>query len=223
MENSKLRKKITLGLFLIFLGLLLLCNNSILDKREEVFSSMNMELTELLAEKEITNEESIQPEPNEAPPADTPSEPTPEPETPTVETINYESYVGILEIPKINFNKGFYKKESSLNNVKFNIKILTDSSYPNQDKGNVIIIGHSGNYNNSYFANLYQLETGDTASISYQDKKYTYKIVDIYTDTKDGTVTIYRNENKSCLTLITCTKDDDTTQTIYIFELENIE
>ena len=132
---------------------------------------------------------------------------------------NYESYAGILEIPKIGFNKGFYRKESSLNNVKFNLKILDVSSYPDEDKGNVIIIGHSGNYNNSYFANLYQLHLEDTASISYNGKKYTYKIVNIYTDTKDGTVTLYRNENKSCLTLITCTKDDDTTQTIYIMEL----
>ena len=54
-------------------------------------------------------------------------------------------------------------------------------------------------------------------------RKYNYKIVNIYTDSKDGTVTIYRNENKSCLTLITCTKDDSTTQTIYIFELVNVE
>ena len=57
----------------------------------------------------------------------------------------------------------------------------------------------------------------------YWNKKYTYKIVKIYDVTTDGTVTIYRDESKTCLTLITCTKDDETKQTIYIFELESVE
>ena len=47
--------------------------------------------------------------------------------------------------------------------------------------------------------------------------------MNIYDDTKDGTVTIYRDESKTCLTLITCTKDDETKQTIYILELEIVE
>ena len=59
--------------------------------------------------------------------------------------------------------------------------------------------------------------------IKYNNKIYTYKIVNIYTEAKDGVVTIYRDERKSCLTLITCTKDDKTTQTIYILELESIQ
>lgn len=214
MEDSKLRKKITLGIILVFLGIFLLANNSILDRREKVFSEMNLELTELLAENEETEEQIEEQQ-------DISEEQQEEQKAPV--PVDYESYIGILDIPKIAFNKGFYSKESSLNNVKFNLKILSDSSYPDQDKGNVIIIGHSGNYNNSYFANLYQLVIGDTASINYMGHKYNYKIVDIYTDTKDGTVTIYRDENKSCLTLITCTKDDDKTQTIYIFELINVE
>lgn len=79
------------------------------------------------------------------------------------------------------------------------------------------------NYSNSFFANLYKLGLGDTASLYYKDHKYNYKIVNIYTDIKDGTVTVYRNEEKSTMTLITCTKDDETRQTIYILELVNVE
>lgn len=214
MEDNKLRYKITLGVLLVLVGILLLFNNSILDKREEVFSEMNLELTELLSNEEEKEEEKEEQEVE--------TEEVVE-EKPKIEDIDYESYAGILDIPKIGFSKGFYRKESSLNNVKFNLKILPDSSYPDQDKGNVIIIGHSGNYSNSYFGNLYKLVVGDMASINYMGNKYNYKVVDIYTDNKDGTVTIYRNENKSCLTLITCTKDDETTQTIYIFELVNVE
>ena len=120
MEDNKLRKKITLGLVLIFVGILLLFNNSILNKREEVFSAMNLELTELLEaelDEEPTSEE-VQEEPEEVVEEETQEEMVVDTET------DYESYIGILDIPKIGFNKGFYQKESSLNNVKFNLKIL---------------------------------------------------------------------------------------------------
>lgn len=213
MEKNNLKRQITLGVLFILVGLAFLSKDFITEKREKVFSKMNLELTDLLSQN--TNEEE----------KSTPTEPTPEPEEqpeqapePTPTPV-YEPYAGILEIPKIGFSKGFYKKESSLNNVKFNLKILPQSNYPDEDKGNVIIIGHSGNYNNSYFANLYKLAEEDTAIIKYNNVTYTYKIVNIYTDKKDGTITIYRDETKNCLTLITCTKDDETTQTVYILEL----
>lgn len=213
MKEKKLKKQIASGIILIMIGLFFLLGDYISEKREKVFSAMNLELSELLnnevAITEENNHQNVVEESNL-------------PET-TYEEGNYETYAGILEIPKIGFNRGFYKKESSLNNVKFNIKILDTSSYPDEEDGNVIIIGHSGNYSNSYFGNLYQLEVGDTASITYENHKYNYKTVNIYTDTKDGTVTVYRDETKSILTLITCTKDDETTQTIYIMELENVE
>ena len=96
--------------------------------------------------------------------------------------------------------------------------MLNESSYPDEENGNVILAGHSGNYYNSYFANLWQLEIGDEAYIYYNNSTYIYKIVNIYTEPKDGAVAIRRNRNKSTLTLITCTKDDETTQTIYILE-----
>jgi LPXTG-site transpeptidase (sortase) family protein len=210
MESKKIKKQIAFGVILVFIGVALLLNNYIVEKREEVFSSMNLELSKEVSEltsKNTTEEENKKEENSD--------------DTNTEE--HYESYVGTLTINKIGFEKGFYAKGSSLNNVKFNIKILDVSAYPDEDSGNVIIIGHSGNYSNSYFANLYQLSVGDTASITYDNKKYNYKIVNIYNDTKDGTVTIYRDESVNTLTLITCTKDDDTKQTIYIFELTNIE
>ena len=50
--------------------------------------------------------------------------------------------------------------------------------------------------------------------------KDTMKVVNIYNDTKDGDVTIYRDKSKTTLTMITCTKDSDTEQTIYIAELQ---
>lgn len=218
MEFKKLKVQIASGVILIFIGITFLMHNYIVDKRDEVFSSMNIAISEELkkdAEKANKNIDTTDINENNS-----------EGETSSVDTVNdpnYQSYIGQLSIPKIGFQKGFYAKESSLNNVKFNIKILEVSSYPDEEAGNVIIIGHSGNYSNSYFANLYQLGLGDTASINYKNKKYNYRIVNIYTDRKDGTVTIYRDESKNTMTLITCTKDDETKQTIYILELDNIE
>ena len=218
MEQRYLKKQITTGVVLIIIGISFFMKDFVATKREKVFSAMNLELTELLASNGPITEEPVQETPVEAPPV------VEERVEEVKEEVKvYETYTGILEIPKINFSKGFYKKESSLNNVKFNIKILPQSNYPDEDKGNVIIIGHSGNYNNSYFRNLYKLELNDIAIIKYNNKTYTYKIINIYTDTKDGTVTVYRDENKNCLTLITCTKDDNTTQTIYILELESVQ
>ena len=212
--NNKLTRHVALGVILIFIGITLMLSNYISNKREEVFSNMNLVLSEeKIKEKERKREEEERQQEQ--------VEETQQEEPQTEE--NYETYAGILEIPKIGFNKGFYKKESSLNNVKFNIKIIDVSDYPDKEKGNVIIIGHSGNYSNSYFGNLYQLANGDTADITYNGKKYKYKIDNIYTDIKDGTVTIYRDQNKSTLTLITCTKDDETRQTIYIMYLTDIE
>ena len=53
------------------------------------------------------------------------------------------------------------------------------------------------------------------------NKTYTYKLVNIYNVTKDGTVEIKRDPNVKTLTLITCTYQSKTEQTVFIFELIN--
>ena len=131
-------------------------------------------------------------------------------------------YIGYLTIPKINLKKGFLDMRSELNNIEQNITVIEGSSYPDKEKGNMIIAAHSGTGWKAFFNDLYKLSTGDTAEISYKGKKYTYKIVNIYKHEKTGTVAIYRNYDKTTLTLITCTNFDKTTQTIYIAELQNV-
>ena len=132
-------------------------------------------------------------------------------------------YVGYLEIPKINFNKGFYPKESKQNDVDKNLLLVKESSYPNVAKGNLIIAGHSGDAWNSFFNDLYKLSVGDIAKVKFQGKTYTYKFVNIYKAPKVGTISIYRNSKKTSLTLVTCTNNDSKTQTIYIGELDSVE
>ena len=130
------------------------------------------------------------------------------------------NYLGVLKIDKINLEQGFYDKDNAMNNVSNNVTLLGPSSYPDQKNGNTILVAHSGSSYLGYFKNLWQLGVGDLATISYKGKTYVYKIVNIYNDVKDGDVTIYRNKNKTTLTMITCTKDDDTKQTIYVAELQ---
>ena len=132
-------------------------------------------------------------------------------------------YIGYLIVPKINLTKGFLDKRSSENDVEKNILVVSGSNYPDTEKGNLILAGHSGTGWKAFFNDLYKLNIGDVAYINYKGKKYIYNIVNIYTQPKVGKLAIYRNYDKTTLTLITCTNNDSTTQTIYIAELVSIE
>ena len=132
-------------------------------------------------------------------------------------------YIGYLVIPKINLTKGFLDSRSTENDVEKNILVVDGSNYPDTDKGNLILAGHSGTGWKAFFNELYRLQVNDTAYITYKDKKYTYSITNIYKQPKTGKLAIYRDYDKTTLTLITCTNNDSLTQTIYIAELISIE
>lgn len=207
MKKNNLKFQVAAGVILIISGIPLLLSNYIKEKRDVVFSEMNLVLSEINT-RDIENVE-------EEPAVEEPTEEVKEDNNNYI----YEEYLGVLDIPKINFYKGFYSKTSSLNNVQFNLFVLKESDYPDVVNGNLIIAGHSGNYNNSYFNDLYKLSIDDTVTVHYQGKDYIYKITKIYNEKKTGIVRILRNRNKTSLTLITCTNGDNYHQTIYIAEL----
>ena len=207
MKKNNLKFQVAAGVILIISGIPLLLSNYIKEKRDVVFSEMNLVLSEINT-RDIEND-------GEEPAVEEPTEEVKEDNN----NYTYEEYLGVLDIPKINFYKGFYSKTSSLNNVQFNLFVLKESDYPDVVNGNLIIAGHSGNYNNSYFNDLYKLSIDDTITVHYQGKDYIYKITKIYNEKKTGTVRILRNRNKTSLTLITCTNGDNYHQTIYIAEL----
>ncbi len=138
------------------------------------------------------------------------------------ETITND-YIGYLSIPKINLNKGFLDLRSKENDVDKNILVVQGSTYPDVENGNLILASHSGPSWNAYFNDLYKLKVDDLIYVSYKNKKYTYKIKNIYKQEKVGTIAIYRNYDKTTLTLVTCTNFDSKTQTVYISELTKIE
>ena len=77
-------------------------------------------------------------------------------------------YIGYLNIPKINLTKGFLDVRSTENDVEKNILVEEGSNYPDTDRGNLILAGHSGTGWKAFINELYQLEVGDTAYVTYK-------------------------------------------------------
>ena len=133
------------------------------------------------------------------------------------------NYLAFLEIPKINLNQGILPKTSYYNNVNYHVQILDISDLPDVINGNMVLAAHSGSSNIAYFKNLYKLTKDDKAYIIYNNKKYRYQVVNIYNQVKKVSLNIYRDLTKTTLTLITCTKNDKNSQTVYILELTGVE
>ena len=218
MQNSQNKLIIIIGTLLIVSGMMILTSNYFNEKVDNAYAYMNnllLENTEtevLELQEEVANNDETTSSLEENDSEDSVEDTDP--------YIKY--YVGTLEIPKINLNKGFTAIDSPYNTVNKNIEVVKNSNYPDVSKGNFILAAHSGNSYLAYFKNLYQLTLGDKANINYKNYRYTYKIVNIYQQEKTGKIAIYRDLNKNTLTLITCTKDSKTKQTIYILELESV-
>ena len=135
---------------------------------------------------------------------------------------DYDEYVSVIKIPKIKLEKGLFAKNSKYNDVEHNIMIHESSDTPTVDKGNVILVAHSGTSNVSYFKYLHKMKIGDISEIYYHGRKYTYKVTDIYEVEKTGYVQINRDKEKNTLTLITCKHNTDM-QIVVISELDSVE
>lgn len=113
------------------------------------------------------------------------------------------SYIAILEIPKINLKKGLFSLNNPNNNINHAIQILETSNMPDQN-GNLILAGHSGIGEHAYFNRLHELYQDDIISIYYKNKKYDYQIYHKYEILKTGYMKIPKIQNQKILTIITC-------------------
>lgn len=205
------------GIFVISVGICFGLYEYFIERKNKAFSNMNIILYESEQPKNIIAE--IDSDILEQDQTGNSEENSKENEQ-TNQTTIY-NYLGVLEIPKINLKNGFYDLNSKYNNVDYNVTIINGSTYPDMQNNNLILAAHSGNCNYCYFDNLYKLQNGDIAYLQYKNKKYTYEVVNIYEVEKDGTVEVYRDYSKNCLTLITCTRGSNTKQTVYILEQIN--
>ena len=204
-----------IGSFLVFIGIILLSWNTFIALRDEVYSDLKIEIVTddeetitsvpVANNVESENEQTTTTEVSEASNYEAP--------------IDYDKYLGVLEIPRISLKRGFYGVDNKYNDIQYNVTLVRGSMLPDVPKGNLILMAHSGDAYISYFAYLYRLEVGDSAFVTYNGIKYEYRIVDIYEVLKNGIVSIRRNREATTLTMITCTKGSDTLQTIYIAEL----
>lgn len=204
------------GSLLVILGIFLLSYNHILELKMSLFSKMQLSF-----DQENNIEEVIDNLPSalELPKNEEQEVQQPKQEEPKKNyTIDYSKYLGVLEIPRIGLKRGFYGTDSKYNNINYNVTVVGGSTMPDKENGNLILMAHSGDAYISFFAYLYRLEIGDMAYVTYQNNVFKYQIVNIYNVEKTGSVTINRNKEKTTLTLITCTKDSDHEQTIYILE-----
>ena len=213
LKNIKLKNSTIslVGIIIICMGICIGLYDYFIERKNETFNNMNIILYETeMPQNIVTDSEDSLKQENE-------DDYLEEESNVDEEEIVY-NYLGILEIPKINLKNGFYNLNSIYNNVDSNVTIINGSTYPDEENNNLILAAHSGNCSYCYFDNLYKLELADKAYLQYKNKKYTYEIVDIYDVEKDGTVAIYRDYDKNCLTLITCTRNSNTKQTVYILE-----
>ena len=208
LQNSTI---LIIGIIIVLIGVFIGLYDFIDDKKNKLYSEMNVDLFEN-EQPEIIEEETEYKEPEK-------QEEIIEEEKENTNNLPVESYLGILEIPKIRLKRGFYNINSKYNKVDYNITIINGSTYPEEKNNNLILAAHSGNCTICYFNDLYKLKINDEAYLYYKDTKYKYKLVKTYEEQKDGTVAIYRDYDKNCLTLITCTRNSNNKQTIYIFEL----
>lgn len=117
------------------------------------------------------------------------------------------NYIGVLEIPAINFKRGFFDVDNTQNIVDKNIEVLNNSDMPNVTNGILAIAGHSGSGRTAYFKNLYKLNVDDEIYVYYGNARYIYKVNKSYEVDKNGIIDITRDIEKTTLVLTTCSKD----------------
>ena len=213
--NIKKSQILLFGSLLVFMGICLIGYNTFIALREEVYSDLKLDIvTENVTSQSIDDVPVAENVSNEE------YSEVQEYVEPVQQQVNYDNYLGVLEIPRISLKRGFYGLDNRYNNIQYNVAVIRGSQFPDEERGNLILMAHSGNAYISFFRYLYKLELGDKAYVTFKGKKYTYSIVNIYDTPKVGTVKIIRNYDKTTLTLITCTHNSDDYQTIYILEQE---
>jgi len=143
--------------------------------------------------------------------------------TTTSTTTKKSEYLLILEIPKIGLKKGVYFKDNKYNDVDYNIAILSSSSLPDEEGGNVILASHNGNTKVSYFKRLEELTNNDYVYIYYNGIKYTYEINKSEIVNKIGNIKVSKEKSKSSIVLISCKNGTNDKQIVYIGYLINKE
>ena len=197
-KNKRYSLIIFLGIFLLLLGISYNIYNHYQQKKQDSVDNEKVEeFFEIKEEKDSDEEVSV--------------------ETPTVKE-ETDNYIGVLEIPKINLKKGIVDKTSASNNVNKNIYTLKETTLPDEQINNhIILAGHSGNSYVSFFRNLKKLDMKDKVYFYYKGVKYIYEVSNKYEIEKTGTTEL-KQTNISDIILITCISGTNK-QVVYVATL----
>lgn len=184
--------------------------NNLFDYKNRGLMEQIVEVSESLEEIDDDNLEGV-------------TEPVSEEKTSSTKKGTDYSYIGYLNVPDVNIKRGFVDINSKYNSISYNVTVIKGSTMPDVENGNLILAAHRGNSSVSFFDKLYKLKDGAEALVTYNGHVYTYKLVNRYNVPKNGTIKILRNGEINTLTLITCTRNDKKSQTVFIFELDHID
>ena len=129
-----------------------------------------------------------------------------------VEVVKEEKYQysSVLEVPSVNIKRGVLDINNKYNDAKYNIELIKEND------STIILAAHNGNYSNSYFGKLKDIELGDEIKYYKDGILYTYIYSESYDIKKNGYADIYRSGEKKSIILITCKDNTDDAQTVYI-------
>ncbi|MCX4249278.1 MAG: sortase [Bacilli bacterium] len=213
MQREQLKNaKILLSILFILIGLILIFSNYFAGIKSNVFNKKNI----ALLEQQVLITEAL-------------DEVSDEDLNNTVVDLDdrlgpdkVDAYIGYLTVPDVDIKRGFVDITSKYNSVSYNVMLIEGSDMPDRENGNLILAAHRGSSSVSFFDKLYKLNDNAKAYITFQGKVYEYELKNRYLEPKDGELMIKRNGDVNTLTLITCTRNDKTTQTIFIFELVSV-
>lgn len=131
------------------------------------------------------------------------------------------NYLAVLEIPIINLKTGVIMSNNTFSSMERNVSIYPNSNMPNEENGNFILFGHSGNSRVGYFNKIDELNETDCIKVYYQNKIYKYKVIEKLEVSKSNHYPLRRNFEESRITLITCLKNDNDKRLIVVGELVN--
>ncbi|MGG5462996.1 class D sortase [Clostridium sp. B9] len=112
--------------------------------------------------------------------------------------------IGILSIPKIDLEIGIIEGVR-YEDIKYVVGHFPGAPMPGE-KGNFAIAGHRMSYFGEAFKEIDKLEKGDKVYVTYNGKKYTYEVTDMYQVTPSETEALNPTDDAT-MTIVTCTID----------------
>ena len=119
--------------------------------------------------------------------------------------INDTGIMGYLDIPSISVHLPIYHGTGTYA-LQHGVGHLKTTSFPvGGDSTHAVLSAHSGLPNAAMFDRLPEMEVGDTFSITILSQTIYYQVYDIETVLPDQTASLYIQEGKDLVTLVTCT------------------